>query len=80
MVVVKHVIASFFTVAVDLDAVEVKRDGEDQGQASAGVNVATYVLVVKGDVPPGTRSLTPTDTHFFFVVLLTFKSLLLRHQ
>jgi len=62
--IVKQMLAVLFGSAVDFLAVKVERDGEEDCEASRGMNVATNVLVIKSDVPPGTGSLGPTDTHF----------------
>lgn len=61
--VVEQMLAVLLSAAVNCHAVNVERNHEENAQASTSVDMATNVLIVKGDIPPGTRSLGPTDSH-----------------
>jgi hypothetical protein len=64
--VIKQVLGVLLSGTVDSHTVKVKGHGEEDSQASTCVDVSADILVVEGDIPPGTRSLGPTDTHIFF--------------
>lgn len=55
--VIEQVLAVFLSGAVHGHTVKVKRHGEEDSQTGACVDVTADVLVVKSNVPPGTRSL-----------------------
>lgn len=66
--IIEQVLAVLLSGAIDCHTVKIKRHGEEDSQASACVDVTANILVVKGNIPPSTRSLGPTDTHIFFFV------------
>jgi len=48
------VIEVLLSQAVNLDAIQVKRDHEDHRVEKAGVNVTPDILIVEGNVDPST--------------------------